>query len=610
MKRILLAATILGLVLPAMSQAKAGTEVSVDFFYDNIGSDGTWVEVADYGYCWQPSVAVSNSHRRPYSDGYWAYTDVGWTWVSYEDFGWATYHYGRWTRLHDRGWFWVPGRHWGPAWVSWRTGGDYVGWAPLPPRGRGEVDFEARPIGGQVDVEFDIGPAYYNFVDVRYIGEPVLRERIFEPSQNVTYISTTVNVTNITYTNSVVYNYGPDYNTLSRYSSRPIRRMTLERDANLDLNGAVKSNGLTRVEGDKLVVAAPLTLQKPSTPVAPKMVKEKIEKPTIEHGWDGVTDPKAQAELKQKMKAEDPKNVPPPSIKPRENAVPAQSPAGAAPAAGTTPAAAASPAIAASAAPAMPASPGLTPDRSKGKDKRLENVSPPPTSVAPVNPPSSPGMTPPGRNKQERTDKRLENVSPPPTSVAPVNPPSSPGMTPPGRNKKERTDKLAPPMSPSSSIAPGANPAPAANKPHDRQHPSALTTSPDGTPFREAPMHDKGVKKDKRTERAPDTMPPTRQPNDPATEKGPRKPKDDKAPAPPNRDVQPDNSPKRPVPPERVAPPNREAAPEASHKHAVPPERVAPPPGPAGNEPVKTEAPRSKRGPDKKTAEPVPSPGS
>ena len=102
MKRILLAVTILVLVLPAMRQVEAGTDVSIDFFYDNLGSDGSWVEVADYGYCWQPIVTVSNSKWRPYSDGYWAYTDVGWTWVSYEDFGWATYHYGRWVRLRDR----------------------------------------------------------------------------------------------------------------------------------------------------------------------------------------------------------------------------------------------------------------------------------------------------------------------------------------------------------------------------------------------------------------------------------------------------------------------------------------------------------------------------
>jgi hypothetical protein len=559
MKRILLAVTMLVLVLPATRQAEARTDVSIDFFYDNVGSDGSWVEVADYGYCWQPSVAVSNSSWRPYADGYWAYTDVGWTWVSYEDFGWATYHYGRWTRLRDRGWFWVPGREWGPAWVSWRTGGDYVGWAPLPPRGGGEMAYESRPISGQVDVEFDIGPAYYNFVDVRYIGEPVLRERIFEPNLNVTYISQTVNVTNITYTNSVVYNYGPDYNTLNRYSTRPIRRMTLERDTNVDLSVAAKSNGLTRVQGDKLIVAAPLTLQKPPKPIAPKVVKEKIAKPTFEHGWSGVSDPKAQAELKEKMKKEDPKNIPPPSIKPRENAETAQSPASASPAPsapGTAPATAASPAVsAATAAPATSASPALTPDKGKGKDKRLENASPMPPAAASVSPASSPATTPPGKHK------------------------------------KERGEKPAPAVSPSSATVPGTSPAPTLNKPIDRQQnsPSALTTSPDGTPFREQPIRDKGVRKDKRTEKAPDIMPPTRQSSDALTEKAPRKPKDEPTPA----------------------PPNREALPEAPRKQPpVPPERIAPPSGPAATGPVKTDVPRSKRGPDKKTNEPSPSPGS
>ena len=182
--------------------------------------------MADYGYCFQPSVAVSNSDWRPYSDGYWAYTDLGWTWVSYEDFGWATYHYGRWANLDSYGWVWVPGYEWGPAWVSWRTGGDYVGWAPLPPQ-RGEVVYEGRAITNQVDVQFGIGPLYYNFVDIRYIGEPVLRGRILPPTRNVTIINNTVNVTNITYNNSIVYNYGPDYNRLNQYSTRPVQRLTL-----------------------------------------------------------------------------------------------------------------------------------------------------------------------------------------------------------------------------------------------------------------------------------------------------------------------------------------------------------------------------------------------
>jgi len=570
-----------------MRQAEARVDVSIDFFYDNIGSDGNWVEVADYGYCWQPSVAVSNSHWRPYSDGYWAYTDVGWTWVSNEDFGWATYHYGRWTRLRDRGWFWVPGREWGPAWVSWRTGGDYVGWAPLPPRSRGDVDYDDRPISGQVDVEFDIGPDYYNFVDVRYIGEPVLRERIVQPTLNITYISNTVNVTNITYTNSVVYNHGPDYDMLSRYSTRPIRRMTLERDSNVELSVAAQSRGLTRVQGDKLIVAAPLKFEKAPKPIAPKMVKEKIDKPNVEHGWSGVSDPKAQADLKQKMKSEDPKKVPPPNVKPRDNAEAAQSPAGAspaAPAAGTSPAAVASPAGANPVSSAAPASPAMTP-QPKNRDQKLAN----------------------------------------PTPVPPVKSESSPAMTPPGKNKKDRGEKPAPALTPSSATAPDANPALTPAKPKEQpKAPSSLTTSPDGTPVRDMPGHDQGVKKDKRTEKAPDMTPPVRQPTAPPIEKAPRKPKDESLAVPPTRETP--SKPKitsDPMPPTREAPPKpkanmpadsmppkREAPPEVPRKQppgeTMPKERTAPP---APNAPAQPEAPRNKR-PDKKTNEPGPSPGS
>src|SRR5204863_2801738 len=277
MKRILFAMAIMVLALSGARPAEARTDVSIDFFYDSLGSGGNWVELGDYGYCWQPSVAVSTGWR-PYSDGYWAYTDLGWTWASYEDFGWATYHYGRWVRLRDRGWFWVPGREWGPAWVSWRTGGDYVGWAPLPPRGPGIV-YEGQPIGGQVDVEFDIGPAYYNFIDARFIGEPVLRDRIFAPSQNVTYINQTVNVTNITVQNNVVYNYGPDYNTLSARSSRPIQRLNIERQTNVNLSAAAKSGGLTKVQGNKLMVGAPNKINKPAQGIAPLRVKTKVAQP-------------------------------------------------------------------------------------------------------------------------------------------------------------------------------------------------------------------------------------------------------------------------------------------------------------------------------------------
>ena len=316
MKRFLLVVALSAVVLPAVMQSAQAADVSVNYFYDNL-TGGNWYEVGDYGYVWQPDVAT-NSNWRPYTDGYWAYTDVGWTWVSYEDFGWATYHYGRWARLADYGWVWVPGYEWGPAWVSWRTGGDYVGWAPLPPAGGREVVYESRPIDYRVDAEYDIGPAYYNFIDLRYIGEPVLRDRIFPWNQNVAYIDRTVNVTNITYTNGLFYNYGPDYSLVSAYSVRPVQRLRLER-ANIDPFQAVKTGNVTKVEGDRLVLAAPAKLQKSAAQIAPPKVKSKIEQPKLEKGWTNI-DPATKSKLEQKFKTENPKNIPKPNLQPRAGA--------------------------------------------------------------------------------------------------------------------------------------------------------------------------------------------------------------------------------------------------------------------------------------------------
>jgi hypothetical protein len=309
MKKLLFLFAVTVLLSPFAPQAKS-QDVSVDFFYNNLNG-GSWVEVGNYGYCWQPDVAVSDSSWRPYADGYWAYTDEGWTWVSYEDFGWATYHYGRWVRLADYGWVWKPGYEWGPAWVSWRFGGGYAGWAPLPPET--EVVYESQPLTGHLDVEFDIGPGYYNFVDLRYIGEPVLRSRIVDVNQNVTYINQTVNVTNITYKNKTVYNYGPDLTVVNQYSSRPIQKLKLERQANVDFAVAAKSGGLNKVQGNALVVAAPMKLSKPDRQIAPPTVKTKWADAKVEKGWSVAGDANAQTQLKEKIKTQDLKKVPPPT---------------------------------------------------------------------------------------------------------------------------------------------------------------------------------------------------------------------------------------------------------------------------------------------------------
>ena len=504
MKRLFLAVAILALALPALQRAEARVDVSIDFFYDNLSDGGSWIEVGDYGYCWQPSVAVSNTSWRPYSDGYWAYTDLGWTWISYEDFGWATYHYGRWLRLRGRGWVWVPGREWGPAWVSWRTGGDYVGWAPLPPRRAGE-SWDESPITARVDIDFDIGPAYYNFIDIRYIGEPVLRERIFASDQNVTYISKTVNVTNITYTNSTVYNYGPNYDTVSRYSTRPIQRLSLQRETNVDPAAAAKSRSLMKVEGDKLMVAAPQQFQKPAKTIAPKVVKEKLAQATVERGWEPVGDQKAQTELREKIKKEDPKSVPPPTVQASEKA--ATSPRASVTPATTgsaTPATATSPTTAAG-----PSAPAVSPSVSPGKDKnkRNEKISPAPNATASPSPALSPA-TRPERNKNKRSEKVSPQASPA-ASVPPVTTPAAPkdkgknkqrdnavpnasvppttdvtaapSVAPKGpkeKNEKRKFETVAPPAPVAPKVAPPPMPETKPNKPAPDLKPEAAVEKP------------------------------------------------------------------------------------------------------------------------------------
>ncbi len=105
--------------------------VSFQVFYDELSPYGMWVDNPTYGYVWVPSVEVG---FRPYaSEGYWVFTDAGWTWVSYYPWGWAPFHYGRWNYDPYYGYVWIPGNEWGPAWVSWRYCDGYYGWTALGP---------------------------------------------------------------------------------------------------------------------------------------------------------------------------------------------------------------------------------------------------------------------------------------------------------------------------------------------------------------------------------------------------------------------------------------------------------------------------------------------
>lgn len=98
-------------------------------YYKELAAHGSWNYVDEYGYVWRP-VGVTEDWR-PYNAGYWGYGPHGYFWISNEPWGWAPYHYGRWSYISGYGWGWTAGSVFGGAWVSWSWGSTYVGWGPL-----------------------------------------------------------------------------------------------------------------------------------------------------------------------------------------------------------------------------------------------------------------------------------------------------------------------------------------------------------------------------------------------------------------------------------------------------------------------------------------------
>jgi len=277
--------------------------VSFQAFYDQLGAQGTWVQTDDYGYVFQPTIQDPN--WAPYTDGHWVYTDIGWTWVSDEPWGWATYHYGRWANIDGTGWVWVPGYRWAPAWVSWRYGGGYCGWAPLPPETFVGAEYGGPRIGvgfhfgSDVDVSFHIGAGFYSFVRVGDIGEPNYRGHFIDRRTNYTIINHTTNITNINVNKTVINNNygaagtagsfhgvasgGPPLAEVNAQAAHPVQTVSLT---------ASNEPGKSTLEGNSLAVYAPHVNPATSHEAKPSVVGATIHHPTFNRG-DSITKPLA-----------------------------------------------------------------------------------------------------------------------------------------------------------------------------------------------------------------------------------------------------------------------------------------------------------------------------
>jgi hypothetical protein len=221
------------------AHAQVSANIDVGYFYDNLASYGNWIERPNYGWVWTPR-AVSASWQ-PYQSGHWVATDQGWTWVTSEPYGWATYHYGRWYDDPEIGWSWVPGNEWAPSWVSWQEGGNYIGWAPLPP----SVTI-ASGFNGLVSVS--LVPAVYLFVPERDFLAPSLGSYYVPRDRVETIYRGTRNFSNYSYSGGRIVNQGVPVDRIQQVVGRPVTRYQL---------ADMRTRGSARVQGNQVQVFRP-----------------------------------------------------------------------------------------------------------------------------------------------------------------------------------------------------------------------------------------------------------------------------------------------------------------------------------------------------------------
>ncbi len=257
-------------------------QADYSLFYERLAPFGRWFEVNGYGYCWRPTITVAG--WRPYVDGCWVWSSLGWAWQSNEPFGWATYHYGRWVNLASYGWVWAPGSEWAPAWVSWRQSRDCVGWAPLPPE-----PGVCRGVYRDCDSRYGLGPASYTFITTNQFVSPTYvnvyapvtqQNRIFQHSVNVTQI-----VPRSGYTHAFVQQGGPPRAQMEQACGQPVPQRQVQ-TVHADQLPEQPHHGSRDAIAPVAMVQLPVIA--PGSRVMHPDIKEHIQRPAPMSGFEGV----------------------------------------------------------------------------------------------------------------------------------------------------------------------------------------------------------------------------------------------------------------------------------------------------------------------------------
>jgi hypothetical protein len=184
-------------------------DISVNMFYSSLHPYGTWLEIDNGLIVWRPSNV--NRRWKPYTNGRWSWTQHGWYWDSYEAYGWAVYHYGRWFYDDYYGWIWIPDNVWGPSWVEWRYDDNYIGWAPLPPYASFHSSFGIRFTTG-----WRSHHSYWNFVSYRRFCDPRINYYIVDSKRGSRIFENTKYRTNYFSDRERIVNGGIDRELVER----------------------------------------------------------------------------------------------------------------------------------------------------------------------------------------------------------------------------------------------------------------------------------------------------------------------------------------------------------------------------------------------------------
>ena len=239
--RNLILALIAMLALTAgNASAASGFGVTFGVFYDGLSGHGEWINVDGGTYAWRPLHA--DHGWRPYFEGRWLWTDDGWYWDSDEPWAWATYHYGRWYYDDYYGWIWIPGYDWAPAWVEWRYGGDYVGWAPLGPYAVFNIHFGVHYLR-----HWATPYHYWSFVDCRYITSHHVHQYVYRRENNTRFIGRTRTAGSVRYDGNRIVSRGPDVAHVERRGNLRVDRTDMVDVGGRDEARVRRTNGQEQI---------------------------------------------------------------------------------------------------------------------------------------------------------------------------------------------------------------------------------------------------------------------------------------------------------------------------------------------------------------------------